>query len=68
MMNSKKARQFPDEKLRCEAYSLLHWSYPRDMRRLLAKQAAKEADKALWGKVWIRQKNDLRKEGWVDQI
>jgi hypothetical protein len=28
-----------------KAYTLLHWSYPRDMRRLRAKQAAAEAAK-----------------------
>ena len=27
-----------------EAYSLLHWSYPRDMRRLAAKQAAQKEE------------------------
>ena len=26
-----------------KAYTLLHWSYPRDMRRLRAKQAAEAA-------------------------
>ena len=29
-----------------KAYTLLHWSYPRDMKRLRAKQAAAEAAEA----------------------